>query len=289
MSATQPFAIPGGTAPRQRGFVPRPFGRLYYEVTGEGPALVFAHGLGGNHLSWWQQVGHFAATHCCVTFSHRGFAPSDTPAEGPDPAAYAEDLAALIEHLGLRDPVLVGQSMGGWTGITFALAHPGVLRGLVLAATSGPIDPRQAGAAALEAHAAWAARSEEALRQGAARGVHPAIGLRAAEEQPAAHFLYRAIDELSVGLDKDTLRRRLFNARSLPATALAAIATPTLWVTGAEDVVFASPVAPFLAATMPNARHVQIGDAGHSAYFERPAAFNATLAGFLAELGDTVP
>ena len=49
---------------------------IHYEVFGKGPAIVFAHGLGGNHLSWWQQVAHFAPTHTCVVFAHRGFPPS---------------------------------------------------------------------------------------------------------------------------------------------------------------------------------------------------------------------
>ena len=43
-----------------RGFLERPDCRIYYEVAGSGPFLVFAHGLGGNHLSWWQQVPYFS-------------------------------------------------------------------------------------------------------------------------------------------------------------------------------------------------------------------------------------
>lgn len=281
---TPPFALKDGSAPRRRGYLQRPDCRIYYETTGSGPALIFAHGLGGNHMSWWQQVAHFAGTHCCATFSHRGFAPSDTPAGGPRPADYAADAEALIAHLDLQDPVLIGQSMGGWTGIDLALSRPGLLKALVLSATSGPIDPRQSGAAAAEAFEAWSTRSQEALRTGAARGIHPAIGLRAAEEQPALHFLYRAVDELSTELDKDTLRGRLMTARTRPASDLAAITIPTLWVTGAEDVVFPSPVAPHLAAVMPNARHVEVERSGHSPYFERPAVFNTLLAEFLAGL-----
>ena len=50
------YAAPARTIGRLK----RPFGNLYYEVSGSGPALLFAHGLGGNHLSWWQQVAHFA-------------------------------------------------------------------------------------------------------------------------------------------------------------------------------------------------------------------------------------
>ena len=93
----------------QRGFLERPDCRLYYEVHGSGPFLVFAHGLGGNHLSWWQQVPHFAARYTCVTFSHRGFSPSSAPPEGPDPVVYPGDLTALIDHVGAREVCIVAQ------------------------------------------------------------------------------------------------------------------------------------------------------------------------------------
>src|SRR4030095_3162510 len=89
--------------PRTVGRLKRPFGDLYYEVTGSGPALLFAHGLGGNHLSLWQQVGHSPPHYPCLAFAHRGFAPSDPVPGGPDPADYASDLAALIDHLEFPD------------------------------------------------------------------------------------------------------------------------------------------------------------------------------------------
>jgi pimeloyl-ACP methyl ester carboxylesterase len=268
-------------APRRRGFLDRPDGaRIYFEVTGSGPALVFAHGLGGNHLSWWQQVAAFCGSHSCITFSHRGFHPSTAPEGGPDPAEYAPDLAALLAHLGVSSFALVAQSMGGWTAVSLALGgHPG-LRALVLAATSGPIDPRQADPAAF---AAWSTRAEAARAEGRRLGIHQAIGARAAAEQPTMHLLYRAIDELSSDLDKEALRARMYAARSRPPSDLAAITVPTLWLTGGEDVVFASPTAPALARAMPRALHVEIPQAGHSAYFEKPIAFNELLKEFLAK------
>ena len=58
------------TQQTKRGYLERPGCRLYYEATGAGPAIVFAHGLGGNHMSWWQQVPHFAGRYTCVTFAH---------------------------------------------------------------------------------------------------------------------------------------------------------------------------------------------------------------------------
>ncbi len=124
----------------KRGYLDRPGCRVYYEVEGTGPMLVFAHGLGGNHLSWWQQVPHFRDRYTCVTFAHRGFAPSSAPPGGPDPDEYAGDLAALVDHLGASDIRIVAQSMGGWTALEYALANPARVRALVLASTAGTIE-----------------------------------------------------------------------------------------------------------------------------------------------------
>ena len=124
-----------------RGYLDRPGCRVYYEVAGSGPLLVFAHGLGGNHLSWWQQVPHFRDRYTCVTFAHRGFSPSSALPAGPDPADYAGDVAALIDHLGAGDVRIVAQSMGGWCAVDYALAHPARVRALVLASTAGICPP----------------------------------------------------------------------------------------------------------------------------------------------------
>ena len=147
------YAAPSRTVGRLK----RPFGNLYYEVCGGGPALLFAHGLGGNHLSWWQQVAHFAPRYTCVTFAHRGFAPSDPVADGVDPADYPRDLAALIDHLGFADVRLVAQSMGGWTMLEYALAHPDRVKALVLSSTSGTLDRRGADPSGGTAYDAWSA------------------------------------------------------------------------------------------------------------------------------------
>ena len=127
--------------PRRTGTLERPDCRIHYEVAGSGPAIVFAHGLGGNQLSWWQQVAHFAPRWTCVSFAHRGFLPSSPIAGGPNPADFADDLAALVAHLELPDLRVVAQSMGGWTAVEYALRRPPALKGLVLAATTGSIDP----------------------------------------------------------------------------------------------------------------------------------------------------
>ena len=75
--------------PQPKGeFLQRPGCKIYYEVAGSGPAIIFAHGLGSNHITWWQQVPYFADRYTCVAFSHRGFPPSSEIGI-PDPKEFA--------------------------------------------------------------------------------------------------------------------------------------------------------------------------------------------------------
>src|SRR5262245_24619792 len=198
---------------RRLGSLERPGCRLHYEVTGHGRAIVFAHGLGGNQSSWWQQVAHFAPRYACVTFAHRGFYPSGPIAGGPDPRDYADDLAALIDHLDLSGMCLVAQSMGGWGAIEYALRRTGKLGALVLAATTGSIDPARLREVEAGRLALWQAASAKARLDLSSRGIHVACGARMFSEQPALHLLYRHIDDSNAGLDKEALRARLLAQR----------------------------------------------------------------------------
>jgi pimeloyl-ACP methyl ester carboxylesterase len=268
------FAAP----PRRAGFITRPDCRIAYEVTGEGPAIVFAHGLGGNLMSWWQQVAHFAPRYSCVAFSHRGFFPSTAPATGPDPAEYAHDLAALVDSLDLGEIRIVCQSMGGWTGVEYALLRPGRVKALVLGATIGSLDPRGV-LGAIPGHDTDAAR--KALL---ARGINPAAGARMAEEQPALHHLYNHIYGLSQGFDREAVRAKLHAGRNRPPASFAAADCPVLFVPSEEDVVLAYAGTAMAAAT-PNARAVTLRRAGHSGHFERAREFNAIVEAFFEEVG----
>ena len=268
---------------RRTGTLERPDCRIYYEVTGEGPALVFAHGLGGNHMSWFQQVAHFAPRFQCVTFAHRGFFPSSKIEGGPQPREYAADLAALVEHLQLRDICLVGQSMGGWTSVEYALAQPHTLKGLVLACTTGTIDPRQIGEPERSRLQSWMqnefSKSPDLFR----RGIHPAAGERMANEQPALHLLYRHIGDPNADI-ANVVAERLMAMRTRAPAELARLPFPILFISGSEDVVMPPFAGAAIAREVPRAKVVQFEMAGHSVYFERPQPFNAALDAFLAGL-----
>lgn len=271
--------------PRRAGWIERTDARIRYEVTGEGPAIVFAHGLGGNLMTWWQQVAHFAPRYTCVSFSHRGFFPSSAPADGPDPADYAGDLAALVDELGLGEVRIVCQSMGGWTGVEYALMRPGRVRALVLGATTGSLDARQMPEPERSSLEAWR-RESAALRAAlATRGVNPAAGARMAEEQPALYHLYQHIFGLNQGLDREAVRAKLDARRTRPPESLATARCPVLFVPPEEDIVLPPFAAAAMARVIPGARVAPIRRAGHSAHFERAAAFNALVDAFFAEVG----
>src|SRR5262247_353443 len=169
-------------------YLDRPDCRLYYETEGQGPALVFAHGLGGNHLSWWQQVPCFRERYTCVTFAHRGFSPSESGPDAVGPFGFVDDLAALIDRLRLPDVRLVAQSMGGWTCLGYALREPTKVRALVMACTAGPINCSGLDAQAFKD---WLAHSQRITAELEAKDISVASGERMESEQPALARLYR--------------------------------------------------------------------------------------------------
>lgn len=271
---------------RATGRLPVEGAQIHYEVAGQGPALVFAHGLGGNHMSWWQQVGHFRDHYTCVTFSHRGFAPSAVDSVHPDPRQYADDLAALIDHLKLGPVCLVGQSMGGWTAVEYCLRHPRHVRGLVLSATVGSIALDRISDLKPTELAAWLQASKASVDQCRAQGVHPAAGLRMAIEQPTLHLLYQQIDEQARDLDKEVLRGRLREIRIRAPSDVAATGVPTLLLSPQEDIVIPPLALRALAQEIPGARFIELPQLGHSPYFEKAEVFNRHLSDFLRDVDD---
>jgi pimeloyl-ACP methyl ester carboxylesterase len=120
--------------------------RLYYEDTGGvGPAVIFSHGLFMDHEMFAPQVAALKDHYRCITWDERGHAgtASDTLA----PFTYydsANDLAALLAHLGIERAVLAGMSQGGFLSPRCALTHPEIVRALILIDTqAGQEDPER--------------------------------------------------------------------------------------------------------------------------------------------------
>jgi pimeloyl-ACP methyl ester carboxylesterase len=280
------FAQTTTSAATKRGFLERPGCHIYYEVTGSGPAIIFAHGLGSNHLTWWQQVPHFSGRYTCVTFAHRGYPPGSEVPGGPDPRDFAGDLAALIEHLQLPDVRLVAQSMGGLTSIEYILSHPQhKVRALVLTSTDGTIQRASVPLVDPQRLAEWIRKAAAARADMQRRGISPPAGERMAREQPALHFLYQAIANASAAFDREELRKRLAAMRTRSPDVLRGFSMPTLFVTGDEDTTYPPFLSDALAALMPNAKVEQVRETGHSVYFQRASVFNQLVDRFLAAVG----
>ncbi len=100
--------------------------RLYYEEAGTGTPIVFVHEYAGDYRSWEPQLRYFARQHRCVTFSARGYPPSDIPEDGK---RYSQDIArgdviAVMDELGICKAHVVGHSMGAYTTLHVGIHHP---------------------------------------------------------------------------------------------------------------------------------------------------------------------
>ena len=263
------------------GFLQRPDCRIYYEVAGSGPPIVFAHGLGGTYLSWWQQVAHFAPNYTCVVFAHRGFTPSSAVSPTTTPDSYADDLAALIAELKLGTVNLVAQSMGGWSCLEYALRQPARVRSLVMACTSGAVDSRKIPGFTGRFNE-WLAHSEKASADLQARDISIASGERMEREQPALARLYRQITNVTPTDFRAAVRVRLRQSHIQDPGVLAGLPRPVLFLNGDEDCVFPPAAGAVLAALAPKGRAVRVPHAGHSVYFERAADFNRIVDEFLS-------
>lgn len=257
---------------------------IYYEITGDGPALVFAHGLSGNHLSWWQQVPYFSDRYTCITFAHRGFPPSTEQAGSKRSAAFGDDLAALIDHLNLPQVYLVGQSMGGWTCVEYTFHHSEKVRGLILASTIGHLDDDNLTYPGIEKIPEWFEQAAQIKQTLKGHGIEAAAGARMAKEQPALHYLYREIDDFTTPEFKSKIGPGVANVPTRPLSWLARIGLPTLFIVGEEDVLFPAIIAEAAASVLPMAKVVSVPQAGHSVYFERAATFNTIVDEFLSSL-----
>jgi pimeloyl-ACP methyl ester carboxylesterase len=107
--------------------------KLYYEETGTGePAMLLVHGWTCNHTHWAAQVAHFSKRHRVVTVDLRGHGLSDAPQQEYTTEGFADDVAWVIQQLGLDRPIVCGHSMGGFVTAMLGKNHPESLRARII-------------------------------------------------------------------------------------------------------------------------------------------------------------
>jgi reactive intermediate/imine deaminase len=266
---------PGKSIARATGFVESGPERVYFEVHGDGDAVVFCHGAGGNHVAWFQQVPVFARSHRVVTWDQRGFGRTSNHANEPSPANAVRDLGAVLDHLGIERAHLVAQSMGGWAAVGFALVHPGRVRSLVLSGTIGgiytPVVERE--------FDAFIRRSGGLRVDGLPLGRHPAVSESLVDRDPALAFMYQQMQSLNDAPPPQA--GALLRGTAYDLAAVGRIAVPVLFLVGSEDPIFPPVAIRDAAAQIPGARVVEIAGSGHSPYFEKPGEWNEAVGEFV--------
>ena len=258
-------------------FVTSGSAQIYYEVyqTGDRPWLAFAHGAGGNAAIWWQQVPFFYQWYNVMVFDHRTFGRSTCTPEDFDTKHYAGDLQAILDAAGIEQAALVCQSMGGRTGLWFALNHPERVRALVMSHTIGNIYTEEIRAARL------AANATRPTPQGPFD--HWAFAQDFPAKNPAGAHLYNSLSRFNVHVDRDRLG--YFNPETnITPEMLKDFRIPTLFVTGQKDVVLPPAIVHMAAACVPGCELVDLRDVGHSSYFEMPEQFNNLVRTFLQKV-----
>ncbi len=256
-----------------------PTQRLYVEEHGEGDPLLLIEGLGQSMWAWCEQVPAFARHYRTIAFDTRGTGRSRVPEEPYGIDELAQDAADVLDG---RQARVVGLSMGGYVALTLALAHPGLVRSLVLVGTGAggpdrvprPQEVRDAYAAAiglpfdeygrrtmpLTFSPGWTERNPERFEEIlAARLEHPT-----SEETLDAHL------QACYGF-----YGRRCEVERIDASALV--------LHGDADVIIPVENGRLLASRLPNARYVELPGRGHNVQLEDPTTVNRLVLEFLAE------
>jgi len=258
---------------------------------GDGPPLVFVHGLSGSWPNWLEQIPVLADEHRVIAVDLPGFGSSPMPAGPISISGYARMLAGLFAELGVDAAALVGNSMGGFISAELAIAFPQLVERLVLISAAGISttgDPRTGRALPTmrrieritAASAAWlASRSDTVARRPRLREATLALVARHPSRLPTA----LAAEQLR-GAGKPGFLQALEAIMEYDfRDRLPEIACPTLIVWGDGDRLISVRDADVFAELIPDSRKVVFEDTGHVAMLERPAAFNSLLRDFLAE------
>lgn len=267
----------------ESGFVDVKGGRIFFEKSGAGPALVWIHAGIADHRMWNRELDEYARTHTVVTYDVRGL--------GRSTAATSEysdmdDLLALLDHAGIARAALIGCSAGGRIAIDFTIAHPERVGRLVLVAPgvgglqlSG--DPEEKAAFEEED------RRMEPIQAAYKTGNREAAvdGMRkfwcGAQSGPSLDLVVRMLRENLDEVFTDASGNHSKRLDPPAAGRLDSIRIPTLVLIGDRD----APGMPFIvnrvAAGIPGAAKRTIPGADHLINLSRPKEFDDALRSFL--------
>ncbi len=247
--------------------------RLAYSDTGgDGAVVVLLHPNTGSLAVWaYQRPALMAAGFRVIAYSRRGHLGSD-PGPEEAPGTGSGDLLALLDHLGLDRVHLMGTAAGAIVALDFALSYASRTLSATLACTIlGITDPDYIALGQRLRPAGFAAMPPE-FRE---------LGPSYRAENPAGVEAWRALEHRAI----PGRQSRQGTTTRLTYAALRGLSVPCLLVTGDADLWAPPAVQRLFQRHLPHAEAVVIAEAGHSAYWEQPEAFNAALLDFLTRFG----
>lgn len=248
---------------------------------GQGSPIVFVHGFPLNHAMWNSQIPIFAERHRLIVPDLRGFGDSVDTEGTVSMEDFADDLAAILDDLAVREPVvLCGLSMGGYIALQFVRKYRPRLRGLVLCDTRASADVPEV----VENRLRIAKLAIESGTQPVADAMLPkAFGPKTYAERPqvveAVRGMMISSDPTGVAAASRGMAVRPDMTQLLPK-----IDVPTLVVVGADDVLTPVDEMRRMSQAIPGAQFHIVPEAGHLSPLENPIVFNAVLARFLEAL-----
>jgi len=249
-----------------------------YELHGkeDAPWLVLSHSLACSVRMWDPQIDALKGSYRILAYDTRGHGGSEAPKGAYTLEMLADDLKALLDQLGVKNPHYCGLSMGGMIGQTFALKYPGVFRTLSLADTTSRYPA--------EAWPLWQGRIKIAEEQGMAPLVQPTLerwfteNFRQSSPGPVA-----AIAKL---IGSTPVAGYVGCCHAIPKINVTArlkeIKCPVLVLCGDKDPGTPPAMAEEIHAAAPGSTLVMIPGAAHLANLENPAAFTRAMREFLA-------
>ncbi len=253
--------------------------QLVYEDRGLGTPIVLIHGFPFRGAMWQPQVAGLVEQYRVIVPDLRGFGDSEVPPGTYTMDVFADDIAGLLDELGIEQAIIGGLSMGGYIAFAFLRRYAERVRGLVLADTRALPDTEE-GRAGREVNV----RLVESNGPGAlADKVLPNLLAPAAPMELHAQvrgFIEQTQPQGIIGALRG-MAQRPDSSDLLPT-----ITVPTLVVVGSDDILSPPEEMRTLHNATPGSRFVVIPGAGHLAPLEQPDAFNAALHDFLAPLKD---
>lgn len=262
--------------------------KLYYEEVGQGTPILFVHEFASDHRGWEPQLREFGKRHRCITYSARGYTPSDVPADA-DAYTYEHvmrDAVAVLDHLSIDKAHLIGLSMGGYTSLQVALNHPGRVRSLVLAGTGSGSERWYTA----DFHKHSRAIGDVFEQKGSAEiartyGASPSrVPFQVKDPRGYAEFVARLAEHDARG-SANTSRGFQGGRPSLYdfEGGIRKLTTPALIVVGDEDDRCIEPSL-FLKQTLAASGLVMFPKTGHVVNLEEPDLFNSVVGDFLARV-----